>query len=307
MVLDGLFATIETIKHRIGDHETSIAANETRTRRVLIDPLLRVLGWDVEDPDIVGLEYKVGDGFADYALLADGQPVAVVEAKKLNESLSTRDENQVLKYAVSEGIKYMILTNGDEWRMYDVFIQAPTREKLVMQMTISADQTHESVLKSLMIWNANLKSRGDVIDPSQPVMDPDRTDSSQTSDSQLPTSDEEWQSIRGSFSEDVKPFAAKFGGRAIEITSWKHLAVEYATWMINEGKITPKDCPVPTAEGRHFINTDPVHADGSQFERVQTLPKGMWMDAYQVDTWWIGNTRRLVRRFDVDIYVKIEK
>ena len=41
MALDDLAATIETIKERIVGHRTSLAANETRTRQVLIDPLLK--------------------------------------------------------------------------------------------------------------------------------------------------------------------------------------------------------------------------------------------------------------------------
>ena len=56
------------------------------TRAALIDPLLRELGWDTENPALVMPEYRLGRGYADYALLKDGKPVMMVEAKKLGNS-----------------------------------------------------------------------------------------------------------------------------------------------------------------------------------------------------------------------------
>ena len=87
MALDELAATIETIKSRINEHGISLAANETRTRQVLIDPLLDALGWDVSDPDQVELEYDVRGKRADYALKSNGRVVGVIEAKSLRSPL----------------------------------------------------------------------------------------------------------------------------------------------------------------------------------------------------------------------------
>jgi hypothetical protein len=70
----------------------------------LIDPLLRALGWDVFDPEVVTPEYKVEGGWADYALLrADGRPAATVEAKKLGEVLGSH-RMRLLNYANASGI-----------------------------------------------------------------------------------------------------------------------------------------------------------------------------------------------------------
>ena len=308
MALDELTATIETIKQRIKDHRSSLAANETRTRQVLIDPLLKALGWDVTDPDSVALEYKVGGGFADYALLADGKPVTVIEAKKLNESLESH-MMQLLNYAVSEGIKYMILTDGDKWRMYDVFKQVPNHDKLVMHMTISTDQIYENALNSLTIWSDKLVAQGDALDLIQPVVGSERSSPSTTSDPSHHTPEEGWKSITDYFPDDAKPSAAKFGGSETEVASWRQLAVEFATWMVDEGKLTPEDCPVQTPKSgpRYYINTQPIHSDDKPFERPTALPDGMWLDAFHVDEWWIRNTRILAQRFDVDLSVKIER
>ena len=47
MALDDLKETIETLRERIQAHRPYLEGNETRTRQVLIDPVLHTLGWDV--------------------------------------------------------------------------------------------------------------------------------------------------------------------------------------------------------------------------------------------------------------------
>ena len=88
MGLDDLVGCIEVLKERMRSYRAALEENETRTRMALIDPLLCALGWDVSDPGVVAPEYRVGGGWADYALLRpDGEPAATLEAKKLGESL----------------------------------------------------------------------------------------------------------------------------------------------------------------------------------------------------------------------------
>ena len=50
MALDELFETFEFLKKRIEEHREYLSQDETRTRQVLIDPLLKELGWDVGGP-----------------------------------------------------------------------------------------------------------------------------------------------------------------------------------------------------------------------------------------------------------------
>lgn len=52
-ILEELEATIERLRSRMTQHEEHVGGHETRTRVILIDPLLRSLGWDPEDPEIV--------------------------------------------------------------------------------------------------------------------------------------------------------------------------------------------------------------------------------------------------------------
>ena len=135
MALDDLQAIIEKLQNMIEAHRDYLSRHETRTRQVLIDPLLRELGWEVSDPAAIELEYTVklqytvGKKWADYTLMfkdesmsdTDPKPVAVIEAKPLGSDLEDDEMMQVLNYANRDGIDYMIVTDGDRWEMYEVF------------------------------------------------------------------------------------------------------------------------------------------------------------------------------------------
>ena len=51
MILESLLELVETLKARIDTHGDQLRKSEALTRYALIDPLLRELGWDTEDPN----------------------------------------------------------------------------------------------------------------------------------------------------------------------------------------------------------------------------------------------------------------
>ena len=152
-MLDELVPCIEMLKSRMEIHAASLQAIEWRTRTQLIDPLLCALGWDVSDPALVTPEYNVAQKRADYALLQpDGHPVAVLEAKPLNSTLSTDDRWQMNTYATNEGIKYAGLTTGKTWEFYDVFQPVALDKKRILDLSIEADPPHVCAIKLLLLW-----------------------------------------------------------------------------------------------------------------------------------------------------------
>ncbi len=50
MVLESLSDLVETLRARITAHARPLMKSEALTRYALIDPLLRELGWNTEDP-----------------------------------------------------------------------------------------------------------------------------------------------------------------------------------------------------------------------------------------------------------------
>ncbi len=74
------------------------------------------MGWDTWSEEVVP-QYKSARGIVDYALFIDGRPKVFIEAKNLGEFLSAHEE-QLLRYAYTEGIELAVLTNGKEWWFY---------------------------------------------------------------------------------------------------------------------------------------------------------------------------------------------
>ena len=95
--------------------------HETSTRYIIIDPVLRALGWDLSDPKDCIVEYKVSPrsmSSVDYALLDDrGNPAVLVEAKRID--VDTNDwENweQIHGYADEvQSARVVAVTNGQYW------------------------------------------------------------------------------------------------------------------------------------------------------------------------------------------------
>ena len=113
-----LLILVENLRERIDVHGDTLRQSEMQTRYVLIDPLLRELGWDTENPALVRPEFKVA-GKADYALLRDGKPIMMVEAKKLDEPLQDKALDQAIRYCVKEGTRYCSVTDGRRWEIYE--------------------------------------------------------------------------------------------------------------------------------------------------------------------------------------------
>jgi hypothetical protein len=91
-------------------------ANEGDTRMVVNRLLTDVLGYD-EFSDLT-TEYAVKGEFADYGIRIDRDLVAFIEVKRAATKLAAKHLRQAEMYAVNEGVEWIILTNGAEWRAY---------------------------------------------------------------------------------------------------------------------------------------------------------------------------------------------
>ena len=168
MALDGLQDVIEKLRKTIEAHREYLVGHETRTRQLLIDPLLRKLGWNVSNPNIVQLEYRVKQGRPDYALMSRGKPVAVVEAKSLGSDLGDDLIIQALAYAVAGNIPYMIVTDGDKWEMYEVFKQTELEKKLLMKLELSQQTARKNTSQAWTMRKPNLSSKKPVFKRPKP-------------------------------------------------------------------------------------------------------------------------------------------
>lgn len=150
---EALEATVRRIRARIGDcRDRKGKLGEENTKATLISPLLRALGWDIEDPNEVEHEYRhtSQDSPVDYALMLEGKPQVFVEAKGLDECLDDRRwMTQVLTYAMSAGLNWCVLTNGDDYRIYNAHAPAPVDKKLLCSVRVFDSSHHGALVTTL--------------------------------------------------------------------------------------------------------------------------------------------------------------
>lgn len=119
---------------------------EQDTKASLIEPLLEALGWDVRDPEQVRREYRTDskDNPVDYSLHLVRKPRLLVEAKGLGESLSDRKWiGQILGYATVAGVVWCVLTDGDEYQIYNASAPVDASEKLLCHIRLSEEPSDE--------------------------------------------------------------------------------------------------------------------------------------------------------------------
>lgn len=148
--------------------------NEQNTKATLVEPLLRALGWDVEDVEEVAREYRIKtrDKPVDYALLVLRESRLFVEAKGLGENLDDRRwANQIMGYAAVAGVEWIVLTDGNEYRIYNTHAAVRVEDKLFRTVRL-ADESPlvEEVLRLLskaelstnridVLWRADFVDR----------------------------------------------------------------------------------------------------------------------------------------------------
>lgn len=145
-------AVLRDVAERIDRHRGK-NIGEQNTKLALINPVLRALGWDVEDLEDVRSEFRrvPSDKPVDYALMLARSPRLFVEAKALDENLEDRRwANQIVSYATVAGVEWVVLTNGNEYRIYNAHALAPVEEKLFRIVQISEDPDAAAAALSLL-------------------------------------------------------------------------------------------------------------------------------------------------------------
>ena len=122
--------------------------NESTTCEWVIYPFLLAIGY--RKYDIHSRIADVNKQFPDYTILPDDSAHAwYLEAKAWNESLEDKHAQQALNYANQNGGRFVVLTNGKVWRLYDNAIQGIAADKLVTQVNLDNTARIETFLQRM--------------------------------------------------------------------------------------------------------------------------------------------------------------
>lgn len=98
------------------------ALTEEATKMSMILPFFQLLGYDVFNPAEFCPEYTADVGIkkgekVDYAIMDNGQPVILIEAKAAGKKLD-KHSSQLFRYFVTTPARFAILTNGIIYKFY---------------------------------------------------------------------------------------------------------------------------------------------------------------------------------------------
>ena len=301
MPLESLLSLADKLRKRIDDYGPKLRKNEALTRAALIDPLLRELGWDTEDPALVIPEYNVGTGHeADYALLRDRNdrnPIMLVEAKSLGTALRGEPLEQGLRYCGIKRTPYLSITDGEHWEIYrDTNTYGDPDKKRLVQFDLKDSSATETCLKALALWELRMSGR---IDRGQtPVVAPTPPQPDQ------PESPNEWQPISelnpqlGSI-----PVKVQFPDDSdIQVTTWRALLEQVVRWLIKNNHLQTSHCPLPgkpNGKSRYAVSTEPVHLGGRRF--VSPVQVGsFYVETHGGRRWSVRAARTVIKRVEQD-------
>lgn len=257
--IDGVEVAVREVRARIADHKPHISNHETRTRILLVDPILNSLGWNVLDPDVVEFETPNETGIPDYVLKVDGRPSMLVESKALGKLRVTEAAGQVAGYIWQPFLvtaQAGILTDGDHWQLRrKPNVMKPTKPKF----KISDSKVEAHKMASDLYWLLARSQMGSTIEPRV-----------------------HWYALdeQASFPDGMKPKAIRIdGGDPIPTEHWYELLVELARHLINTGALTSSMIPLVTIGGKKYlVNDSGTQWNGKDFLLPKEVKPGFWVD-----------------------------
>lgn len=165
---------ISKLQKYIRKYDSALSSSELLTRYILIDPLLRALGWDTEDPEKVWAEYKVDKGrkrSVDYVLFRSESPIALIEVKKYSTIWSdTKFLNlvyQVASYRLTRQVDGRevrvplgIVTDGGGWYVFNLGTRGSIKGRSpILEFTLDdepLEPVRETAMKALKLTPAKI-------------------------------------------------------------------------------------------------------------------------------------------------------
>jgi len=160
---------LRALGKKIATFAKELEASEALTRYVLVDPVLRLLGWDVSAPETVRPEFPTEQGRPDYALLWEEKPLIMVEVKPLHANLGPAKDKGFNYCWKNQSAVFRHITDGERWEVYDM-------EKMggeVIAVANLSESLGHAARQLLALWRPAMPElRPAPLSPLEPVQKP---------------------------------------------------------------------------------------------------------------------------------------
>ena len=267
--LEKLFDDIGTL---CTQHDDYMRRNEYRTRICLIDPVLRMLGWNVESPEMVELELELTrpEGKrADYALKVKDRYVAIVEAKSFSSNLESKSTlQQAYRYALGAGVQHFVLTDGNRWKLYGLNQDVPVKKlQPSVEFDINSDKSSDLAIKALSLRHPKLvlgqkESRASKLTFKTPTSDSKGGRPSMKA-SKSPPKGSRWHPISklSVGNQECPPAWIKFPDKTVMSfvrPGWIGVPFNLVRWLVDTRRLHRHHLPVKRDNGKALIVDSPI-------------------------------------------------
>ncbi len=106
--------------------------NESDTVTIIMDMLNEVFGYDKYSE--ITSEYAIKKTYCDLAIKIEEKLRFLIEVKSIGLDLKTDHIKQVVDYGANQGVDWVILTNGDNWKVYKIIFGKPVDSEWSMSL-----------------------------------------------------------------------------------------------------------------------------------------------------------------------------
>jgi predicted type IV restriction endonuclease len=124
---------------------------EADTVTIVKDLLADVFGYDKYSE--LTSEYSIRGTYCDLATKIDGALQTLIEVKAIGLDLKDHHVKQAIDYAANQGVDWVLLTNGTQWRVYHVIFAKPIGQELIVDIDFCAlSPRSANDLETLFLW-----------------------------------------------------------------------------------------------------------------------------------------------------------
>lgn len=124
--------------------------SEADTVTVVKDLLSEIFGYD-KYAELTS-EHSIRGTYCDLAVKIEGRLAFLIEVKAIGVELKDQHVKQAVDYAANQGCEWVVLTNGVEWRLYQVMFKKPIdKQEIASFNLLAASARNEGDMEKLYL------------------------------------------------------------------------------------------------------------------------------------------------------------
>lgn len=122
--------------------------NESDTVSIISDMLAEIFGYD-KYLDVTS-EFAIRGTYCDLAIKINNKIEYLIECKSIGTQLKENHIKQAVDYGANQGVNWVVLTNGINWRLYKIRFEQPIAADLVYEFDMTALSPRADEAKELI-------------------------------------------------------------------------------------------------------------------------------------------------------------